>query len=143
MLRGAVDSQTQAVTRRQYKPFGEARDQTGAWVGQRGFVGGVQDDNTGLTNLGAREYDPSIGRFLSPDPVLDSGAPQSWNAYDYAADSPVTLSDPSGLCPADLCGIGYPIGGTGTGPGNPVRYITDGPVDPGGPNHATCHHGRC
>ncbi len=139
----AVDSQTQAVTRRQYKPFGEARDQTGAWVGQRGFVGGVQDDNTGLTNLGAREYDPSIGRFLSPDPVLDSGAPQSWNAYDYAADSPVTLSDPSGLCPADLCGIGYPIGGTGTGPNNPVRYITDGPVDPGGPNHATCHHGRC
>ncbi|MGV9887273.1 RHS repeat-associated core domain-containing protein [Streptomyces sp. NPDC003395] len=96
-----VDSQTQQVTRRQFKPFGEARSQTGAWVGQRGFVGGTQDDNTGLTNLGAREYDPSIGRFLSPDPVLDPGAPQSWNAYDYADDTPVTASDPSGKC-ADI-----------------------------------------
>ncbi|MFF4805444.1 RHS repeat-associated core domain-containing protein [Streptomyces sp. NPDC001351] len=94
----AIDSQTQQVTRRQYKPFGETRDQSGTWIGQRGFVGGTQDDNTGLTNLGAREYDPSIGRFLSPDPLLDAGAPQSWNAYDYADDTPVTTSDPSGAC---------------------------------------------
>ncbi|MER5429828.1 RHS repeat-associated core domain-containing protein [Streptomyces sp. NPDC002588] len=98
----AVDSQTQQVTRRQYKPFGESRDQSGTWTaGQRGFVGGTEDDNTGLTNLGAREYDPTIGRFLSPDPLLDPGAPQSWNAYDYADDTPVTTSDPSGDC-ADI-----------------------------------------
>ncbi|MFF4693441.1 RHS repeat-associated core domain-containing protein [Streptomyces sp. NPDC001307] len=98
----AVDSQTQKVTRRQYKPFGEQRAQTGTWsAGQRGYVGGTQDDNTGLTNLGAREYDPSIGRFLSPDPLLDPGAPQSWNAYDYADDTPVTTADPSGGC-ADI-----------------------------------------
>ncbi|MEU6493465.1 RHS repeat-associated core domain-containing protein [Streptomyces sp. NPDC046984] len=138
-----IDSQTQQVTRRQYKPFGDTRDQTGSWIGQQGYIGGTQDDNTGLTNLGAREYDPTIGHFLSPDPVLNPGDPQSWNAYDYANDTPVTTSDPSGLCPADLCGIGYPIGGTGTSPSNPVRYIQDGPVDPGGPNHATCHHGKC
>ncbi|TKT10859.1 RHS repeat-associated core domain-containing protein [Streptomyces galbus] len=99
----AVDSQSQQVTRRQYKPFGETRAQTGPWIGQRGFVGGTQDDNTGLTNLGAREYDPSIGRFLSPDPLLDPGAPQSWNAYDYADDTPVTTSDPSGKCPDIDC----------------------------------------
>lgn len=100
----AIDSQTQQITRRQYKPFGEARDQSGTWTaGQRGFVGGTQDDNTGLTNLGAREYDPSIGRFLSPDPILDTGAPQSWNAYDYADDTPVTTSDPSGACADKDC----------------------------------------
>ncbi|MET7777483.1 RHS repeat-associated core domain-containing protein [Streptomyces mirabilis] len=65
----AIDSQTQQVTRRQYKPFGETRDQSGTWTGgQRGYTGGTQDDNTGLTNLGAREYAPSIGRFLNPDP---------------------------------------------------------------------------
>ncbi|MGW2643020.1 RHS repeat-associated core domain-containing protein [Streptomyces sp. NPDC001348] len=140
----AIDSQTQQVTRRQYKPFGESRDQSGTWTaGQRGYVGGTQDDNTGLTNLGAREYDPSIGRFLSPDPLLDPGSPQTWNAYDYAGDSPVTESDPSGLCMADQCGIGYPIGGTGTSKSNPKRYVTTGPVDPGGPNTAVCHHGRC
>ncbi|MFF8948500.1 RHS repeat-associated core domain-containing protein [Streptomyces sp. NPDC014940] len=140
----AIDSQTQAVTRRQYKPFGEQRDQTGTWTaGQRGYVGGTQDDNTGLTNLGAREYDPSIGRFLAPDPLLDTGDPQSWNAYDYADDTPVTSSDPSGLCMADQCGVGYPIGGTGTGKNNPKRYVDTGPVDPGGSNHAYCHHGYC
>ncbi|MFF1691685.1 MULTISPECIES: RHS repeat-associated core domain-containing protein [unclassified Streptomyces] len=139
----AIDSQTQQVTRRQYKPFGEARDQSGTWTGQRGYVGGTQDDNTGLTNLGAREYDPSIGRFLSPDPLLETGAPQTWNAYDYAGDSPVTESDPSGLCMADQCGVGYPIGGTGTSKSNPKRYVTTGPVDPMGGNTAVCHHGRC
>ncbi|MFJ3639723.1 RHS repeat-associated core domain-containing protein [Streptomyces sp. NPDC090108] len=140
----AVDSQTQAVTRRQFKPFGESRDQTGTWTaGQRGYVGGTEDDNTGLTNLGAREYDPGIGRFLSPDPLLDTGDPQSWNAYDYSDDTPVTESDPSGLCMADQCGVGYPIGGTGTGPNNPKRYVTTGPVDPGGPNRTYCHSGQC
>ncbi|MFQ6146422.1 RHS repeat-associated core domain-containing protein [Streptomyces seoulensis] len=140
----AIDSQTQAVTRRQYKPFGEERDQSGAWTaGQRGYVGGAQDDNTGLTNLGAREYDPTIGRFLSPDPLLVPGDPQSWNAYDYADETPVTSSDPSGLCMADQCGVGYPIGGTGTGPNNPKRYVTTGPVDPMGDNHSFCHHGSC
>ncbi|WP_406446857.1 polymorphic toxin-type HINT domain-containing protein [Streptomyces sp. NBC_01613] len=139
----AIDSQSQQVTRRQYKPFGESRDQTGTWIGQQGYVGGTQDDNTGLTNLGAREYDPTIGRFLSPDPILDPGSPQGWNAYDYAGDSPVTASDPSGLCRADQCGIGYPIGGTGTSKSNPTRYITTGPVDPGGQNTAVCHHGHC
>ncbi|MEU7560569.1 RHS repeat-associated core domain-containing protein [Streptomyces eurythermus] len=144
----AIDAQTQAVTRRQYKPFGEQRDQTGTWTaGQRGYVGGTQDDNTGLTNLGAREYDPSIGRFLAPDPLLDTGDPQSWNAYDYADDTPVTSSDPSGLCMADQCGVGYPIGGTGSSPSNPKRYVDTGPVDPmgssAGGNQAYCHHGSC
>ncbi|MFG2952002.1 RHS repeat-associated core domain-containing protein [Streptomyces adustus] len=98
----AIDSQTQQVTRRQYKPFGETRTQSATWTaGQRGYVGGTEDNNTGLTNLGAREYDPTTGRFLTPDPLLDPGSPQSWNAYDYADDTPVTTSDPSGTC-ADI-----------------------------------------
>ncbi|WP_268256402.1 RHS repeat-associated core domain-containing protein [Streptomyces lanatus] len=112
--------------------------------GTRGFVGGTADP-TGLVHLGAREYDPTLGRFLSVDPVIDINAPAQMNAYSYAHNNPVTKSDPSGLCPADLCGIGYPIGGTGTGTSkkNPVRYIQDGPVDPGGLNTSTCHRGCC
>ncbi|WP_327710903.1 polymorphic toxin-type HINT domain-containing protein [Streptomyces sp. NBC_00464] len=132
-----IDAGTQAVTRRQYKPFGEVRTAAADWQGTKGYVGGQQDDATGLTNLGAREYDPSVGRFLNPDPLISAGDPESWNAYAYANNSPVTLSDPSGLCPADLCGIGTPYG-DGSG-----RIITDGPVDPGGPNRTTCHKGRC
>ncbi|MFD8690285.1 RHS repeat-associated core domain-containing protein [Streptomyces sp. NPDC059651] len=132
-----IDAGTQAVTRRQYKPFGEVRTAAADWQGTKGYVGGQQDDATGLTNLGAREYDPAVGRFLNPDPLISAGDPESWNAYAYASNSPVTLSDPSGLCPADLCGIGTPYG-DGSG-----RIITDGPVDPGGPNRTTCHKGRC
>ncbi|MFJ6650472.1 RHS repeat domain-containing protein [Streptomyces sp. NPDC091290] len=139
----AVAMTTLAITRRKQLPFGHLRsEQTETVPGTRGFVGGT-DDPTGLLHLGAREYDPAQGRFLSVDPVIDIDTPAQMNAYSYAHNNPVTKSDPSGLCPADLCGIGYPIGGTGTSKNNPKRYIQDGPVDPGGWNTSTCHRGRC
>ncbi len=61
-----------------------------------GFAG-EQHDSTGLVHLRARQYDPSIGRFLSPD-ALQPNAPgtQGWNLYGYAGSNPVTLVDPSG-----------------------------------------------
>jgi hypothetical protein len=53
----------------------------------------------------AREYDAGNGRFLSVDPVIDSGDPQQMNGYAYSNDNPVTLSDPGGLSP-DICAPG-------------------------------------
>lgn len=103
-----IDAATQAVTRRQYLPFGGARTSTSGWIGDKGFVGGQQDDSTGLTNLGAREYDSSTGRFLTPDPLLVPGDPESWNAYAYADNSPVTLDDPDGRRPEE-CSTGGAI----------------------------------
>ncbi|MFD9793851.1 RHS repeat-associated core domain-containing protein [Streptomyces sp. NPDC059070] len=94
----AVDSVTLAVTRRASGPFGTPRGtqpQTG-WPGDHGFVGGVTDKSTGLTHLGAREYDAENGRFASVDPVMDLSDPQQINGYAYANNSPVTDSDPSG-----------------------------------------------
>jgi hypothetical protein len=44
-------------------------------------------------HLGAREYDPSIGRFLSADPVMDIGDPQAWQGYAYAT----TLRSPAAI----------------------------------------------
>ncbi|MCP2337282.1 polymorphic toxin-type HINT domain-containing protein [Actinomadura rupiterrae] len=87
------------VSRRRYTPFGEERGTPAfPWptTMDRGFVGGTKD-NTGLTHLGAREYDPATGRFISPDPVFDGKDPQSWNNYAYADNSPITQSDGSGL----------------------------------------------
>lgn len=47
------------VTRRLLTPFGEDRGAApSAWPGHRGFVGGTRDQDTGLTQLGARSYDP-------------------------------------------------------------------------------------
>lgn len=91
-----VDAATQRVTRRQTKPFGEDRGAAApAWVGERGFVGGTKDP-TGLTHLGAREYDPTTGRFLSVDPVADLKDPQQINGYAYSNNNPVTFADPDG-----------------------------------------------
>ncbi|MCI0157205.1 RHS repeat-associated core domain-containing protein [Leifsonia shinshuensis] len=53
---------------------------------------------TGLTQLGARAYDPVLGRFLSVDPVLAPENPLQNNGYAYSANNPVTNSDPDGKC---------------------------------------------
>ncbi|MFF1793197.1 RHS repeat-associated core domain-containing protein [Kitasatospora sp. NPDC058263] len=105
----------QPVTRRPSDPFGNERGTQpapSAWAGTKGFVGGTKDDATGLTNLGARQYDPSTGRFISPDPVIDPANPQQWNGYAYSENDPVNLSDPSGL-KSEECGTLYDChGGT-------------------------------
>jgi RHS repeat-associated protein len=51
---------------------------------------------TGLTQLGARLYDASLGRFLSVDAVLSPFNPVQNNGYSYSGNSPIGRSDPSG-----------------------------------------------
>ncbi|MER5907448.1 polymorphic toxin-type HINT domain-containing protein [Streptomyces mirabilis] len=100
-----VDPATQAVTRRYTKPFGEARGATPpAWPDDKGFLGKPTDADTGLTHIGAREYDPATGRFISVDPVLAPDDHESLNGYAYANNTPVTLADPTGLRPDGMCG---------------------------------------
>jgi RHS repeat-associated protein len=110
-----VDSSTYQVTRRQYLPFGGPRGTAPpSWPGDRGYVGGTPDPVTQLENLGAREYDPATGRFLSLDPVLEATNPNEINGYDYAGNNPVTGSDPTGLmmnCGPDNVGCGGLPGG--------------------------------
>ncbi|WP_229785766.1 RHS repeat-associated core domain-containing protein, partial [Promicromonospora citrea] len=65
--------------------------------GDHEFLGKVRDEATGLTLVGARWYDETIGRFLTVDPVMDLTDPQQWNAYAYSNNNPVTYSDPTGL----------------------------------------------
>ncbi|PXY18979.1 RHS repeat-associated core domain-containing protein [Prauserella muralis] len=93
----AVDAANLEVSTRRRDPFGQPRgEQPQSWPDDKGFVGGTKDD-TGLTHLGAREYDPETGRFISVDPVLDTAEPQQMNGYAYGNNSPATNSDPNGL----------------------------------------------
>ncbi|MEV4511782.1 FG-GAP-like repeat-containing protein [Dactylosporangium sp. NPDC049525] len=92
----AVDAVSQAVTRRKTDPFGNPRGVDPSWPNPRGFVGGTRD-NTGLTHLGAREYEPAVGRFISDDAITNFGDPQQSNGYSYANNNPTGMSDPTGL----------------------------------------------
>ncbi|MFD6969616.1 polymorphic toxin-type HINT domain-containing protein [Streptomyces sp. NPDC059949] len=86
--------------RRPADPFGNERGPQpapGTWAGDKGFIGGTKEKATGFTLLGAREYDPTTGRFISPDPIIEPGDPQQWNAYAYSNNDPINKSDPSGL----------------------------------------------
>ncbi|MFD3682359.1 RHS repeat-associated core domain-containing protein [Streptomyces sp. NPDC058613] len=97
-------SANQAVTRRKSDPYGNPRGtQPGNWPGNRSFLGtGVDDTDTGLTHIGAREYEPTTGRFISVDPIIDITDPLQMNGYTYANGNPITGSDPTGL-KADNC----------------------------------------
>ncbi|NUT23898.1 MAG: RHS repeat-associated core domain-containing protein [Hamadaea sp.] len=96
-----VNVSTQASVQRRQTPYGTVRGTNAAWANDKGFVGGT-NDNTGLTHLGAREYDPAIGRFISDDPISDPNDPQQINGYAYSHNTPVTASDPSGLRDCDF-----------------------------------------
>lgn len=93
-----LEPATWAVTKRYTTPFGSTRGATPTtWPDDKGFLGKPADTTTGLTHIGAREYDPGIGQFISVDPVLALDQHQSLNGYSYANNTPVTASDPTGL----------------------------------------------
>jgi len=72
---------------------------------------GEPRDATGLTYLRARYYDPSLGRFMSRDPLVGNPRScQTLNRYAYVGNNPVTYADPSGL--VGPRGRGSPVGGT-------------------------------
>ncbi|MEU4240868.1 RHS repeat-associated core domain-containing protein [Actinoplanes sp. NPDC026619] len=111
----AINASTQNVTIRRQTPYGATRGSNTAWVNEKGFVGG-DNDPTALVNIGARQYDLLLGRFISVDPIQDLADPQQWNGYAYANSDPVTSSDPSGLRVQDPDldnQFGTPILGTG------------------------------
>ncbi|MFG2045656.1 polymorphic toxin-type HINT domain-containing protein [Dactylosporangium sp. NPDC048998] len=92
-----VNVTTAAVQRRWYTPYGDDRATQGGWPTDRGFLNKQTNASTGLLDVGAREYDPKLGTFISPDLVIAPGDPSTFNAYAYAGHSPITTSDPSGL----------------------------------------------
>ncbi|MEV6631637.1 RHS repeat-associated core domain-containing protein [Actinoplanes sp. NPDC051470] len=84
---------------RQYSPYGEARGAAGTYPDNRGFLNKPANATTGLTRMGARDYDPVTGTFISLDPLQDKENPQQWQGYSYATNNPITYADPSGMVP--------------------------------------------
>jgi RHS repeat-associated protein len=84
-----------------YQPYGEARS-AGAQPGDPTYSsaqwnGGDALAALGVSQLGARAYDPVIGRFLSRDPLTIPRTAATTNPYAFAGNDPLNGSDPSGL----------------------------------------------
>ncbi|MDP2422915.1 MAG: FG-GAP-like repeat-containing protein [Bacteroidales bacterium] len=63
----------------------------------RGFTGHEHLYAFNLINMNGRMYDPVLGRFLSPDPVLQfPDFTQGLNPYSYCLNNPLSFTDPSG-----------------------------------------------
>jgi len=82
-----------------YEPYGaiktETEDETGAPENPIRFAGELFDQ-TGLYQLRARQYDPTLGRFTRPDPASCAHGAPSISGYAYADDRPTLRVDPSG-----------------------------------------------
>jgi RHS repeat-associated protein len=62
-----------------------------------GYTGHRQVGNFGLVHMRGRVYDPLLGRFLSPDPIIQYPLDlQTYNRYAYVRNNPLTYIDPSG-----------------------------------------------
>ena len=64
----------------------------------RGFTDHEHLSRTGFVHMNGRVYDPRLGRFLSPDPIVANPFhSQSWNRYAYVRNRPLSFTDPTGL----------------------------------------------
>ncbi|HTN89589.1 MAG TPA: RHS repeat-associated core domain-containing protein, partial [Sorangium sp.] len=105
-----TDQDQQLSQHVEYLPSGELwADQTDSRFQNRQpylFTGKELDLSTGLYDYGARSYEPRLGVWLSPDPVLaeymtgrlNGGVyrPINLSLYTYAWNNPVVLIDPDG-----------------------------------------------
>lgn len=96
--RCVVDAHGQVVARYAYSPFGEPMLVQGTAQTDSLYTGELWDPETQLIYLRSRYYDPTVGRFLSPDPLPGSPAdPASFNQYVYVKNDPLNQVDPLGL----------------------------------------------
>ena len=87
-----VDDNGDEVKRIIYDSFGNTIVDTNDRISiPLGFAAGLQDHDTGLIHFGHREYDPSTGRFIQPDPNgLEGG---DVDVYGYCDDDPVNFTE--------------------------------------------------
>lgn len=95
-VRLVVNSTTGAVAQRlDYDGFGNVVQDTNPGFQPFGFAGGIYDEDIGLVRFGARDYDATVGRWTTKDPIGFDGGDS--NLYVYVANDPINFIDQSGL----------------------------------------------
>ncbi|HVY28776.1 MAG TPA: RHS repeat-associated core domain-containing protein [Polyangiaceae bacterium] len=98
-VRFVVNATTGVVAQAlEYDEFGNVTRDTAPGFQPFGFAGGLYDVDTGLVRFGARDYDPTVGRWTSKDPIgFEGGA----NLYVYCGNDPINCTDPTGNSPQE------------------------------------------
>jgi len=116
-LRVVTDKDGKVKEANTFLPYGEALDNSEETFT---FTGKELDSSSGLQYFGARYYDPSIGRFITVDPIGDG-----INWYSYANNNPLKFVDPSGTS-ADTSDMPSPGSGAesiSTPDDRPIYYM--------------------
>ena len=78
-------------------PYGGVRWESGTLPTDYRFTGQRLDSYIKLYAMGARMYDPELGRWISPDTIIPQPEnPQSLNRYSYVNNRPLVATDPTG-----------------------------------------------
>jgi len=102
-------------------PYGEERwrwPQEGTFPIDYRFTGQRSDSGLGLYFMGARQYDPALGRWISADTIVPNPMnPQAFNRYGYVYNNPFAYIDKDGHNPLVVAAL---VGG---GIGFLVAYV--------------------
>lgn len=111
----ATDAGGNVVWKEHHQPYGARRVNASSASGDPiGFAGKPFDAAVGLSYMGARYYDPVLGRFLGMDPApADPGSVHGINRYAYANNNPYKYVDPDGHTPLDVAFLVWDIGKLG------------------------------
>ena len=89
------------VQRIEYDTWGRVLSDSNPGFQPFGFAGGLYDADTGFVRFGARDYDPSIGRWTTKDE--HNQAESNMDLYVYAKNDPVNRIDVDGRSSDPLC----------------------------------------
>jgi len=98
-IRELIDMSGTVRARYAYGFFGRQKRTTGDFDSEFGFANMCWSRESNLNLTQFRAYDPTIGRWLSRDPLKNTEFEQGYNLYIYAVNDPVNRTDPSGLSP--------------------------------------------
>ncbi len=97
-VRLVVNAQTGAIAQRiEYDEWGLITLDTNPGYQPFGYAGGLYDKDTGLVRFGQRDYDASLRRWTTPDPIKFGGG--STNLYSYVNNDPLNQTDQAGTGP--------------------------------------------
>jgi RHS repeat-associated protein len=108
-----TNQQGQVLETLEYDPWGKriktpGPSQQAPYRFDRGFTGHEHLDLFALVNMNGRVYDPTLGRFISPDPFIQNPLDlQNLNRYAYVSNCPLAFTDPSGFFKISFAGISF------------------------------------